>query len=746
MSSPLEKPLLDGEKIPGDVLRDIFQEPPGKPLDITRSTLLVGSRGAGKTTLLRYLAASEPETTIYLSLLDELGAIARDAATLREGAEAPDFGSRQGAKAEALLGLALIREALLTQKADALRKAAGILRPIVGAATSKSATAWLSQARAEIGRASDAMWDGVRNEPILRGVCDEVSLALRLGKSPVRLLFDRADMVPAYAVMPVLRLLDQAGGFFAVVATRPAPFADPDWGVTGTVHALDHYAVKQVCTDPRDLSWEKFMRSAIRAQYGKVIDEHQMPQATLDAIVYYARDSVRIALELTYQVLKPNEKSWQDRLIVALDATRHDVVRTADAALKRWQRRFSKTVDEWRDHVLVQEKTLTVKGPVVVTVTSGVGQPELADGLRTATNTDRFIAAALSVGALGPPSGAGWGPGVRLDAVEVPPILTWRPPDRPVSLSKGRPISINMSSSTFGGSTGRRSKKGKVFVGLRFAFQDSLRFYEQLGRAVKQHPQLEGVRLLNGRLPGGTAWAEGIRNRIESCRVLLVADVTGARGDLLFELGMGWGLRRPVLPVTATLEDASILPKWMRRFNFGCYETSDGVYEIAADISEHLQRKSELRPPRLPEPIPRQVLLVGKESWNEHAFDRIKTLADREGLKVNEVPGVGVAAIDNLLDAVARSALVVVPSDGTMLIDSFTHFVAGSVAARPTAGQQSASLPRRVIVVRRDAQVSVPDSITNCPGLVDTVLQPEAAAVAAQEFLSGYKRWIRSGK
>jgi predicted AAA+ superfamily ATPase len=47
----------DGEKIPDDDVRRVYQRPPEMPELFSKSALIVGAKGVGKTTLLRYQKA-----------------------------------------------------------------------------------------------------------------------------------------------------------------------------------------------------------------------------------------------------------------------------------------------------------------------------------------------------------------------------------------------------------------------------------------------------------------------------------------------------------------------------------------------------------------------------------------------------------------------------------------------------------------------------------------------------------------
>ena len=68
-------PWVEGEKIPGERVRDIYRPSPGVPSEFYRSSLVIGSRGAGKTTLFRYQNEMHEGVAVYVSLFEELASI-----------------------------------------------------------------------------------------------------------------------------------------------------------------------------------------------------------------------------------------------------------------------------------------------------------------------------------------------------------------------------------------------------------------------------------------------------------------------------------------------------------------------------------------------------------------------------------------------------------------------------------------------------------------------------------------------
>jgi len=741
------KPILDGEKVPKGKLRDLFRVPPLVPLELTRSTLLIGARGVGKTTLLRYIAASSSATAIYLSLLDELGSVAKDAAAASYGdGIPPSLKNALCAKSECLLTLGLLRESLkygMTAGANVRRELPpAISAPRRGAISPK----WISQQVVTI-----------RNAPIASINVDDCRgllqrCAARLGEDlteqgkELHVLLDRADMVQPFLAMPALNLLDQAGAYYALVATRPAPYADPDWGRNQPIAPIDHYNTTYIGIAPRTQEWRAFVRDAVSAQYAQVIASRRMPPALLDAIITYSRDSIRVALELTYATLKAPDKLWDDRLNRALDEAKSDLVRRGGAALNPWVRRFQDTVKAWRAKALSTAKKLTVQTPVVIELTSGSHQAELNHDLPPPSPVDRFIAAALSVGVASPPDGEGWYPGSRLERIEISPILVWASTDRPTALVASEPRVVQFSASKIAGPGRRKRRTGKMFVGYRFKAEESREFFASFKAAIQKHPLLGGVKVREGKLPAGTEWAHEIRERLRRSSLLAVGDVTGLRGDILFELGLARGLRRPIAPVLAKRRMLEDMPGWLRAINHGYYERPSDLTELVSSVLEHLNYRQRYQPRRFPDPVPTLVGAIGVFPWNRHLLDRVSTLARREGLDYRAVDGVSDSSFEEAMDLAAKAAFLVLPSDGTQGVDAFSHFAAGIVTAWPRIGDLSGGLRRHVVLHVQDPQVAVPDSIKHCQSVITCTQELNEGIESFTAFLTHYKDWVGSGR
>lgn len=739
------KPLLDGEKIQEADLLTLFRSPPGFSLEITRSTLLIGARGVGKTTLLRYLVTRSPRSTVYLSLLDELGSIAKDSAGVPDDELAPpEFVQQQTDKADALLAVGLIREMVKKGYNPSDGDLAQALPPLLSVFFQGDWNEWTQHAQKKIFEA-DRQWTEPRYTGAFRRVVDGfAALAERQGDN-LKILMDRADMIPSFAAGPALDLLDQSGQYYALIASRPAPHANPDWGVRGSIQAGDHYRVVNIGNEPRSDAWRTFMREAIKAQCDEAISKQRMPGDVLDSAIYYAGDSVRLGLEIVFETLRGREGNWGDRLCRSLQLAKADLMFRADGALKRWQKKFSSTAKGWREEVITREKTLTIRNPVVVSLSTGTGQPWFAQAVVPATPLDRFVAAGLSVGAFTPRSGEGWYPGNRLESIEIVPLVLWDFEDMVTGQPKGEPIELQMSASAFQGSGGRGPREGRVFVGFRFDFPNSRRFFEQLKRDVSDHPLLSGVRIIDGKLPAGAEWASKIRIRIEKAGLLVICDVTGGRGDLVFELGMGRGLHRAFMPVADSRASWAKLPDWLKTINFGYYETIQDIHDIRDSVLEHLNHQTQFKPRKLPEAVPTVMTVLGVGENNRNLFDRLDAKANADGFSVRELLEITNNNYEDAMTSVAKSALLVLALDGTQRNDTFAHFACGVVAARPSIGKPSTGLKRRIIVIPEDADVSIPDSIKNCQSTITCVTDAAGAVHAVTMFLKEYRAWTRSG-
>jgi hypothetical protein len=737
----IRKPKYDAEKLTDSDLEQVFRLPPGVPHEFTRSTLLIGARGVGKTTLLKYLE-HQGSSSLYISLLEELGTVVKD--NLLPGATTHEDRLRQHkerTQVELLVSVSVLRVAAekgLTLNLDSMRS---LLPVVLSHVESAEPSGWLRSVRMELHKP----WSGSQASDDAKGTLGKVLAAVSqlatMAGSTLTVLFDRADMIPASAARPIVELLDQHGRFVSVVATRPAAHSDPDWGVIPGVVPGDHYDILHLGVEPRSPEWTAFVQACVKAQLGDALVQRRVPQHVLDSIAYFCRDSVRIALELTFDTLQlPGD--WDDALQSALKRSRSALLDRADAALKRWHPSTRRLIESWRERLLPAKGVLSLRQVLELAVKRPVRQATL--DLREAPRAvDSFIASALSVGALCPPSSEGWLPGKRMSAVEVQPLLLWQLPD-PISPPTTRePMRFEMAPSEFMGS-GKPPRRGRaIFVGYRFGNPESGAFFERLSSAIAQHPLLNQVRVVDGHLPAGAQWASKIRERIRTASLGFVGDVTGVRGDVVFELGLAYGLRRAVIPVVIDDEARSRCPLWLTSFQVGTYTTQGGLQGIVTSIHEHVSSPGEYRP-RLPALVPSEVAWLCSHPWARHAEERARTVTEAEGLRFRSLEPLTGNNYEEAINLAARAMCLILTCDGTALVDSFSHFASGMAVARVTKLGGLERLRRHVIVYQSGESVDIPDSIRRCQATI-TVVSDDAALIGSlKRFLGEYRSWVSS--
>jgi hypothetical protein len=273
-------------------------------------------------------------------------------------------------------------------------------------------------------------------------------------------------------------------------------------------------------------------------------------------------------------------------------------------------------------------------------------------------------------------------------------------------------------------------------------FEASARFRNEFAAMIEEHPDLSEFRVTDGHVPVGTKWAAEIRERISRAKVI-VADVTGFRSEVVFELGLAFGLRRAVIPVTEGRVEAETLPRWLGGTQIGTYSNEAGLLGVVTSVAAHLAEPDLAKWSQPSEPVPGQAVWLGKSEWATSVVDAFVTAAKGDGLLVD--------VLDEMMDeevAVAqgtKASLLVLPCDGGHL-DSLRHFVAGSVVAKPRAGQANPKLERRILVVAKPgAALSeiVAEGLRRCSEVVE-VVSPESVRSKTKSYGLRYRKWAHS--
>ena len=196
-----------------------------------------------------------------------------------------------------------------------------------------------------------------------------------------------------------------------------------------------------------------------------------------------------------------------------------------------------------------------------------------------------------------------WVPGNMPSEFELPPILIWRKGDNPWRSETATPVAVAMENDKLLKKLGGPAKSRALFVAYRMNFADSQSFRHNFQSAVQSHPDLSHVKVIDGHVYAGETWAETIRYRIRTSK-LVVGDVTGMRSDVLFELGFAYGLKKPVIPVVENSPDASDLPRWLNATQLGFFGTEDGMLGIVSSVAKYLADPDYFKTQRALQPIP----------------------------------------------------------------------------------------------------------------------------------------------
>ncbi len=231
------------------------------------------------------------------------------------------------------------------------------------------------------------------------------------------MLLDRADAVPTPALLPVFELLDQAGPYTTLVATRPGIGGEQLSRIARAVTPGDSYDVIHLGLHPRSKGWINLVKEALEAQFGSQF--LTLPESVRNSIMIFSRDSIKVAVELVAGCTSGGGVCTNSELVRLFEDLRDRRLTTAQRTLQTYVRDFRDSIRFIREEVLKQHNVLT---PGVLVTIKQRAQPYL---LHERTRLDLFIDAALRSWAICKPEGQQWVPGIRPMQVEVPPLLVW---------------------------------------------------------------------------------------------------------------------------------------------------------------------------------------------------------------------------------------------------------------------------------------------------------------------------------
>lgn len=731
-----QPPWPDAERIPEKRVREVFRSPPAMPARFVRSALVVGSRGAGKTILFRYLKDTHTGFATHIYLSTEFASLTKAG----HGPLAPRYPEniekQLSGKATSLLALSisdrLQRKGLSVPIEHLLRCLPEKYRPNVN----KIDAQWINDTRELVNIETLAGFEGVAEASPLVSFVSESGDINRNTCGPLLLLLDRADAVPSPALLPAFELLDQAGPYTTLLATRPGIGGEPLSRIARVVVPGDSYDVMHLGLYPRSTQWINLVKEALEAQFDSKFTT--LPESIRNSIIVFSRDSIKVAVELVAGCISDDGICTDNELISLIEDLRDSRLTTAQRTLQTYIGDFRDSVRNIREQVLEQHSVLTPG--VLVTIKRRL-QPSL---LPERTHLDLFLDAALRTWAVCMPEGQQWVPGLRPIQVEIPPLLIWTKKEK-LWANWDSPAEITLNVSELTGYGGPRSYSPTLFIAYRMTFDESIEFRNSLEEFVHSYPYLSDVRVQDGNVPLGAKWPETIRKRINKSNIV-VGDIEGMRPDVLFELGFAYGQGKVYIPVFKTFpENMEDIPDWLIGRQTGYYGDAAGIERIVTSIVTHLSDPEFIKPPAPPQPIPALVVWLRQLDWNKHALEQFRTLIHREGLNVEVYKDSALTNERNIRRA-ASAGLLVLSLDGTEM-DGLMHYIAGAVVSRPSAGRGQKSLCRNVIILEENLKKHASLSLQKCEDSEETVVlcSPEDLVLTANKFINNYTRWVRQG-
>jgi len=732
------RPWVEGEKIPDERVRDIFRQPPGVPTTFYRSSLVIGSRGVGKTTLFRYQKEIHEGIAVHISLHAELSSLTKQTGLGPLAFDySPDLERLIIGKTVSLLAVSIVDRLI--------KKGLSIDRDVVADClpsrfhhkSGSSEAQWISDMKRAIARGSLEEFDSVSETRPLPPLISLLGELAQQKEGPLLLLLDRADMILAPSLVPVLELLDQSAQYTALVAMRPTLIGQNVTNLADEIVAGDHYGVVHLGVSPRSREWVDFVEDSVRAQmqvlqFGSRFSS--IHKEIKDKIIALSRDSVRSSLELFARYVAAKSESASEELLTALEDLRENQLAAAQRTLQKYHPDFRKLVSDIRAEALRQRGQIT--GPILLNITESARETLFSALARSS----RLVEVALRAGALCMPDGQRWVPGLRPTELELPPLLVWQRGDTIWTADTVSTITIARDEQQILKKSGGSAKPPSIFVAYRMKSEESKSFRRTLEQALNSHPDLSRLLVNDGHVPAGTpSWAEAIRKRIQSAKAV-VADVTGMRPDVLFELGFAYGLSKATIPVVSTSTGHANLPGWICGAQLGHYGDRSGIVGIVSGIAAQLSDPEFARVRRPPQPIPGLAVWLRCLDWNRHISDQFTTVAAREGLKVEVLPNN--VFDESTIKRAASASLLVVSLDGTES-DALMHFVCGAVVAKPRAGY-GRTLSRVILVLQEPnmtGQNLIADSLRRCSDVVN-VIEVNKVIDHTTRFGRKHNEWI----
>ncbi len=723
---------LDGEKIADERVTEIFRQPPGAPPKFLRSSLIVGCRGVGKTTLLRYHKEIHDGIAVHISLATVFSALTKQTGFGPLAFDIPQPLEVQIA-GKAISLLALSFSARLVDKGVTIKtqELFDCLPQNVFSKPDVVTNEWLESAKKLANVTAVEEFEAVSDPQALYTFVENLGASVqRISNGPLLLLLDRADMVQTPALGPVFQLLDQSSHYIALVAMRPGMAGQAITNADDSLVAGDSYALVHLGTYPRSREWVDFVEKAIRAQVGSKFS--LIPEAIRDSIISLSRDSLRTALELVARYLSKDNSAARSELLTAMEDLRENYLAAAQKTLQRHHPNFRTLVSDLRAEAV--RGGGRIDGPIVLTINSK--PPE--NLFHRHTHLSQFIDLALRGGSLCMPAGELWQPGLRPTQVEIPPILIWQRGDPMWTARANKPIELHRAEDHLFRTGGGKRQVPTIFIAYRMKNEESEKFRRDVEAAIRRYRDLSQYVVVDGLQAAGSQWAPAIRKLIKNAKAV-IGDAEGLRKEVLFELGLAYGLRRIVIPTVTQAQGISKLPSWLRAYHLGSYGTVPDLNRLATSLATQLSNPEFAKFGKPPTAVPGSVVWLRRVDWNRHALNQSEAAAQTEGL-TPEVLGDD-DPDEVIIRRAAAANLLIVSLDGTVH-DALMHYVCGAVAGNPEAGY-GRKIARRVLVFEQpDLEGTlVAEGLKRCSDTVRIIRLPQIRE-HIQLFGSEYRAWL----
>lgn len=245
-----------------------------------------------------------------------------------------------------------------------------------------------------------------------------------LGKSGLMLALDRAEEIPFPCLVPILRLLDQNHPFRTIIACRPGILGPSPEIHSSIPRAGDHFDIFHLGHAPYSEEWIEFQRAVMMKWIPRTMNA--MPEDVLRELLRVARDSLRVALELTYGSVDDQGTYSEMESIDTTMLLQQSLLYAAQGSLRALTENLPRLLNKWREEVEYL--------PALLVITSGSTSKSrqltlfgAGNAFMTASKTERFIRRGLRVWLFSVCNGMRWMPNVTIDKVEINPIHLWQP-------------------------------------------------------------------------------------------------------------------------------------------------------------------------------------------------------------------------------------------------------------------------------------------------------------------------------